>query len=47
MITPNSHMNPVYGIVEKQAVIDYINSDGWLMEFNKTKKKKSYFCRFR
>ena len=38
MITPNSHMNPVYGIEEKQAVIDYINSDGWLMEFKKTRE---------
>lgn len=38
MITPKSHMNPVYGNEEKQAVIDYINSDGWLMEFKKSKE---------
>lgn len=46
MITPNSHMNPVYGIEEKQAVIDYINSDGWLMEFKKTKELEKLIIDF-
>jgi perosamine synthetase len=39
-------MNPVYGIKEKQAVIDYINSDGWLMEFNKTKELEKLIIDF-
>jgi perosamine synthetase len=39
-------MNPVYGIEEKQAVIDYINSDGWLMEFKKTRELEKLIIDF-
>ena len=46
MITPNSHMNPVYGKEEVDSVTDYINSGGWIMEHTKTRELESKICEF-
>ena len=44
MITPNSHMNPVYGKEEIQSVTDYLNSGGWIMEHTKTRELEQMIC---
>ena len=44
MITPNSHMNPVYGSEEIDSVTDYINSGGWIMEHTKTREMEKTIC---
>ena len=44
MITPNSHMNPVYGKEEIDSVNEYINSDGWIMEHTKTREMEQMIC---
>lgn len=44
MITPNSHMNPVYGEEEIQSVTEYINSGGWIMEHTKTREMEQMIC---
>jgi perosamine synthetase len=44
MITPNSHMNPVYSREEKDSVIHYINSGGWVMEHTKTREMERMIC---
>ena len=44
MITPNSHMNPVYGQEEIDSVTDYINSGGWIMEHTKTREMEQLIC---
>ena len=46
MITPNSHMNPVYGQEEINSVTDYINSGGWIMEHTKTRELESMICEY-
>ena len=46
MITPNSHMNPVYGKEEVDSVTDYINSGGWIMEHTMTRELESKICEF-
>jgi len=37
---------PLYGIEEKQAVADYLNSGAWLMEFKKTRELEQMLCDF-
>ena len=44
MITPNSHMNPVYGKEEIDSVTEYINSGGWIMEHTKTREMEQMIC---
>lgn len=44
MITPNSHMNPVYGQSEIDSVTEYINSGGWIMEHTKTREMEQLIC---
>jgi len=44
MITPNSHMNPVYGSEEIESVVNYINSEGWIMEHTKTRELEKLIC---
>jgi len=44
MITPNSHMNPVYGQEEIDSVTEYINSGGWIMEHTKTREMEQLIC---
>lgn len=44
MITPNSHMNPVYGSEEIESVVNYINSGGWIMEHTKTRELEKLIC---
>ena len=46
MITPNSHMNPVYGQEEIDSVTDYINSGGWIMEHTKTREMEASICEY-
>ncbi len=44
MITPNAHMHPVYDADEKNAVTDYLNSGGWIMEHTKTRELEKMIC---
>ena len=44
MITPNSHMNPVYGEEEIESVTEYIASGGWIMEHTKTREMERMIC---
>lgn len=44
MLTPNSHMNPVYCVEERYAVKRYINSGGWIMEHTKTREMEQMIC---
>jgi len=44
MITPNSHMNPVYGEEEIESVTEYIASGGWIMEHTKTREMEQLIC---
>ena len=44
MITPNSHMNPVYGDEEIEGVVNYINNGGWIMEHTKTRELEKLIC---
>jgi perosamine synthetase len=44
MITPNSHMNPVYGKEEIESVTEYITSGGWIMEHTKTREMEQLIC---
>jgi perosamine synthetase len=37
-------MEPWYGDEEKNALIDYLNSGGWLMEFRKTREFERMIC---
>jgi len=37
-------IEPVYGIEEKQAVADYLNTDSWLMEHKKTRELEQMIC---
>jgi perosamine synthetase len=46
MITPNSHMNPVYGKEEIQGVTDYLNSGGWIMEHTKTRQMEKMISEY-
>lgn len=46
MITPNSHMNPVYGSEEISSVTDYINTGGWIMEHTKTREMERMICEY-
>lgn len=39
-------MEPVYGEEEKKAVMDYMNTDAWLMEHNKTEELEKMVCDF-
>lgn len=44
MITPNSHMNPVYELEEKNSVKEYIEGGGWIMEHTKTRELEQMIC---
>ena len=44
MITPNSHMNPVYNEQEIESVSKYIRSGGWIMEHTKTREMEQMIC---
>lgn len=44
MITPGSHMNPVYGQEEINSVTEYMNSGGWIMEHTKTREMEQMIC---
>ena len=46
MITPNSHMNPVYSVEECNAVKAYIDSGGWIMEHTKTRELEQMICNY-
>ncbi len=46
MLTPNSHMNPVYDTNEINAVTDYMNSGGWIMEHTKTREMEKMICEY-
>ncbi len=46
MLTPNSHMNPVYDRREIDAVKDYMFSDGWIMEHTVTREMESKICEY-
>ena len=46
MITPNSHMNPVYGKQEIESVNDYMASGGWIMEHKKTRELEKMICEY-
>lgn len=37
-------MEPWYGKEEKKAILDYLNSGGWLMEFKKTEELEKMIC---
>ena len=39
-----NQMQPTYGFEEKQAVIEYLNSGGWIMEFKKTREFEKMIC---
>jgi len=39
-----NQMEPWYGREEKQAVLEYLNSGGWLMEFKKTEEFEQMLC---
>lgn len=44
MLTPNSHMNPVYSVEERNSVKNYIDSGGWIMEHTKTREMEQLIC---
>ncbi len=44
MLTPNSHMNPVYSVEERNSVKEYIDSGGWIMEHTKTREMEQMIC---
>ena len=44
MLTPNSHMNPVYELEERNSVKEYIDSGGWIMEHTKTRELEQMIC---
>ena len=44
MLTPNSHMNPVYSVEECNSVKEYIDSGGWIMEHTKTRELEQMIC---
>ena len=33
-----NQMEPTYGVEEIKAVMDYLNSDGWITEYKETEK---------
>lgn len=39
-----NQMEPWYGKEEKKAILDYLNSGGWLMEFKKTEEFEKIIC---
>lgn len=39
-----NQIEPWYGREEKKAVLDYLNSGGWLMEFKKTEEFEKMIC---
>lgn len=46
MITPNSHMNPVYGKEEIDSVMNYLSTGGWIMEHTKTRELEQMICKY-
>ena len=44
MLTPNSHMNPVYGVEERDSVRAYMETGGWIMEHTQTRKMEQMIC---
>jgi len=46
MITPGSHMNPVYGQEEINSVTEYMTSGGWIMEHTKTHEMEQMICNY-
>lgn len=41
-----NQMEPWYGKEEKKAVLDYLDSGGWLMEFKKTEEFEKMICEY-
>lgn len=41
-----NQMQPTYGDDEKDAVIEYLNSGGWIMEFKKTREFEKMICEY-
>ncbi len=41
-----NQMEPWYGKAEKKAILDYLNSGGWLMEFKKTEEFEKMICEY-
>ena len=39
-----NQIEPWYGKEEKKAILDYLNSGGWLMEFKKTEEFEKIIC---
>ncbi len=46
MLTPNSHMNPVYGVEERDSVRAYMETGGWIMEHTQTRKMEEMICNY-
>ncbi len=41
-----NQMQPTYGDEERNAVLNYLNSGGWIMEFKETRKFEQMICEF-
>ena len=41
-----NQMQPTYGNEEKEAVVEYLNSGGWIMEFKKTREFEKMICEY-
>src|SRR3989344_5307270 len=41
-----NQMEPWYGKEEKEAILEYLDSEGWLMEFKKTEEFEKEICGF-
>ena len=41
-----NQMEPWYGEEEKRAVLEYLNSGGWIMEFEKIREFEKMICDF-
>ena len=46
MLTPNSHMNPVYSTEEQHSVKQYIDSGGWIMEHHQTRELENMIAAY-
>lgn len=41
-----NQMQPTYGDEEKQAIVEYLNSGSWIMEFKKTREFEQMICEY-
>ena len=46
MLTPNSHMHPVYCTDEKRSVQNYLDTGGWIMEHTQTRELENMICEY-